>query len=389
MATWRDGLRPASWRGIACFVDDAEASGGRRLAVHEFPLRDEPYPEDMGRRQRRWTVTAYLLGNDVLTRARAFADALEAEGAGTWQDPWRGEVSAVVDTFEWRQSSTEGGVARFSIGFLEAGQAAYPSLETNHAAAVTAAATAAEAGAKAAFVRGFSLEGLAAAAIDDAAALVGVAVADVSTAVRGVVATVEQAARWTRDALALAAAARTLVETPSVLADRMLALIGATRLGGLTWRQWLTIADWAPGLGPAAAGSHRTALAALVRSAGVLGAARAAAAQPFTTYDEAIEARTALVIRLDGLANAADASEQTRIKQLRSQFVRAVSDAAPRLPRLMTLDFAHWRPALVIAWDTYGGRPETVLDGAAELVARNGSPHPLFVTSPVQVVAHG
>lgn len=398
MTGWRDSLRPASWRGLACFVEAAEASGGRRLAVHEYPLRDEPYPEDMGRRQRRWSVTAYILGADVLTRARAFADALEAAGAGTWVDPWRGDVSAVVDTFEWRQSSIEGGVARFQVAFLEAGQAAYPALEADHAAQAVAAAAQATGGIRAAFVRGFSVSGLAAVVLEDAAAMVGVAVGDISAEVRNVLATGEQVARWARDATRIAAEARVLIETPSTLADRMLALLGADRLAGLTWRQWLTIADWVPqlmapvtGSGAQAAASlrARAAITALVRQAGVVGAARAAVTSGFTTYDEAIEARAALVRRLDDVASAADAAEYADITRLRAAVVRAVSDAAPRLPRLMTLDFSQWRPALAVAWDVYGDQPSAVLARASALAARNRLPHPLFAASPLQVVVYG
>jgi len=393
---WRDQLRPASWRGLACFVEDATASGGRRLAVHEYPLRDEPYPEDMGRRQRRWQVVAYLLGSDVLTLARAFADALERGGAGVWTDPWRGEVDAVVDTYEWGQSSKEGGVARFQIAFLEAGEAAYPTLEADHAAATAAAAAAAAAGARAAFVRGFSVSGLAEAALDDAAAVVGVAAADIKAAAGTVVATASQAAQWARAALMLAADARALVETPSLLADRMLVLLGSERLAGMTWRQWLAIADWAPrlkalGTAPQAAAmtTRRAALAALVRRAGVIGAARAAATGNFATYDEAIEARTALATRLDDVASGADAAEHASIMRLRGAVVRAVSDAAPRLPRLRTLDFSGWRPALAVAWGVYGGEPASVLGRADEIVARNRTPHPLFAASPLQVLVAG
>lgn len=398
MTGWRDQLRPASWRGLACYVEDATASGGRRLAVHEYPLRDEPYPEDMGRRHHRWQVVAYLLGSDVLTLARAFAAALEQGGAGVWTDPWRGEVDAVVDTYEWGQSSKEGGVARFQIAFLEAGEAAYPTLEADHAAATAAAAAAAAAGARAAFVRGFSVSGLAEAAIDDAAAVVGVAADDIKAAAGTVVATANQAAQWARAALMLAADARTLVETPSLLADRMLTLLGSERLAAMTWRQWLAIADWAPRLRPLGNGTasqtaematRRAALAALVQCAGVIGAARAAATGRFATYDEAIEARTALATRLDAVASGADASEHASIMRLRGAVVRAVSDAAPRLPRVLTLEFAGWRPALAVAWDVYGGEPASVLGRADEIVQRNRTPHPLFAASPLQVLVAG
>ena len=45
--TFFSNLRQASFRGAKFEVDDVDASGGRRLVKHEYPLRDEPYTEDM------------------------------------------------------------------------------------------------------------------------------------------------------------------------------------------------------------------------------------------------------------------------------------------------------------------------------------------------------
>ena len=58
------GLRPASFRGVPfdAFEEHSEA-GGRRLVRHEFPLRDTPYAEDMGRKAGQWQVEAFVLRN--------------------------------------------------------------------------------------------------------------------------------------------------------------------------------------------------------------------------------------------------------------------------------------------------------------------------------------
>ena len=37
-----NNLREASFRGARFEVDDVEASGGRRVVLHEYPLRDTP-----------------------------------------------------------------------------------------------------------------------------------------------------------------------------------------------------------------------------------------------------------------------------------------------------------------------------------------------------------
>ena len=48
---WRDRLLDASFRGAAFRVESHSAeAAGRRAAVHQYPGRDTPYAEDLGRR---------------------------------------------------------------------------------------------------------------------------------------------------------------------------------------------------------------------------------------------------------------------------------------------------------------------------------------------------
>ncbi|WP_171555545.1 DNA circularization N-terminal domain-containing protein, partial [Shigella sonnei] len=61
---WRDNLYDASFRGVPFSVESDEGSFGRRVQVHEYPNRDKPYTEDLGRATRRLTINAYLVGDD-------------------------------------------------------------------------------------------------------------------------------------------------------------------------------------------------------------------------------------------------------------------------------------------------------------------------------------
>ena len=59
--TW-ENLRPASFRGVAFEVESHSESGGRRVELHEYPLRDTPYAEDLGKKSAgtasSWLVTS-------------------------------------------------------------------------------------------------------------------------------------------------------------------------------------------------------------------------------------------------------------------------------------------------------------------------------------------
>ena len=115
---WRDQIRrPASFRGVPFSVTDAEARIGRRMVLHEYPQRDDPYPEDLGRRARVFVVEAQVVGEDYLTRRDALMRAIEQDGPGELIHPRHGVLKVVVlDHVSVKESHREGGIARFSIG---------------------------------------------------------------------------------------------------------------------------------------------------------------------------------------------------------------------------------------------------------------------------------
>ena len=119
---WRERLRTASFRGIEFLVDSTDDEHGRRLVPHEYPLRNESYTEDLGRKIRKWTIQGFLLGDDYDVEKRRLTEACEADGAGTLVHPYIGEVQAFVDTFRVSQKKEEGRMVRFTITFVEKGR---------------------------------------------------------------------------------------------------------------------------------------------------------------------------------------------------------------------------------------------------------------------------
>ena len=80
--TWRDDLRPASFRGIHFFVAADSSRFGRRVVVHTYPQRDKPYVEDLGRRSREYQFDAFVIGPNYMEDRDAFIAACEEPGAG-------------------------------------------------------------------------------------------------------------------------------------------------------------------------------------------------------------------------------------------------------------------------------------------------------------------
>ena len=57
--------------------------------LHQYPYRDLPFAEDLGREVRRFSVHAFVLTQPEYD---ALVEALESEGPGTLIHPWYGSV---------------------------------------------------------------------------------------------------------------------------------------------------------------------------------------------------------------------------------------------------------------------------------------------------------
>lgn len=127
--SWRSRVSAGkgSFRGVPFFImDDATLSGGRRLARHEYPLRDDGEIEDMGLSAREYAFTAVVFGNDYLDQKEALITALEASEPGKIDHPYYGKKHVHIESFTVRESCHTGGVALFSMTFLLAAENTSP-----------------------------------------------------------------------------------------------------------------------------------------------------------------------------------------------------------------------------------------------------------------------
>src|SRR3989338_10046103 len=123
---WKEQLRKASFRGIPFFVDASSSDFGRRNILHEYPLRDTPYSEDLGRKARQFMVEAYVLGDDYLGKRDALIAVCERPGQGQLIYPYYGQKLVAVIACRVEERVLEGRLARFSMTFAEAGERIFP-----------------------------------------------------------------------------------------------------------------------------------------------------------------------------------------------------------------------------------------------------------------------
>jgi DNA circularisation protein len=137
---WQSQLLPASFRGAAFVVLGADERGGRRIADHEYPFRDIPWAEDLGRRGREYRFTGYVVGDDASAQRDAVTAACEQKGPGSLIHPTLGFLQVACAEFETEERWDKGRVIAFRFFFVEAGQLFYPTTGADTQAASNTAA---------------------------------------------------------------------------------------------------------------------------------------------------------------------------------------------------------------------------------------------------------
>ncbi|WP_027366932.1 DNA circularization protein [Desulfocurvibacter africanus] len=400
---WRDELRPGSFRGVPFLIEAHDHPFGRRLAVREFPLRDEPYVQDLGRKAKRYSLELFVLGPEYFSARDRLAEALGQPGAGTLVHPYLGTVRVHVEEARLRETSREGGKATFSVTFVEAGEAPRPDAATDTSSAVSSRADEALAASKASFEDRFSVADQPEWVRDDAKTWLGQAVEAIQGATSSVPGMPSELTQTQSDLWALNSSLATLLTSPGNLAGQIQSVVGsAGRIGGLPDAVMATYRPFfGHGLGKSTSGrppesiptptrakleENRDASDSLVRQTAIIEASRASSGWDYASSADAQAVRDELADRLDQEAQLAPDSVYAALVDLRAALVRDLTDRAMQLPKLSTWTPPATLPALVIAHRIYGDATR-----AGEIVARNKLRNPLAVPGgqALEVLANG
>jgi prophage DNA circulation protein len=154
---WLRLLRPASFRGVPFYYERVTHTHGRRYAMHQYPGRDVPYAEDLGRSQREWSFSAYVIGDTFHAERMALLRACEEAGPGSLILPFVGRVEAVCTEFTFEDARGVGRHSAISLSFAEAGQEKFPSGAEDTHSQIGGAAEQLGSAERGAFVGGFSV----------------------------------------------------------------------------------------------------------------------------------------------------------------------------------------------------------------------------------------
>ncbi len=404
--TWREDLRRvtladgrklvgASFRGVPFFVDSGERGGGRRAVVHEFPLRDDPFVEDLGRRARTFRVDGYVLGDDYLTQRDDLQAALEdVAGPGELVHPHHGVVRAICVNVSVRESRIEGGIATFAIEFAETPtQAPVPTEVVDEAAQVDASATAAIAATNAELVEQYDADGMPSFALASAETAIVNASAALADVFAPVVSVSQELAELTGQVALLTAQASSLVRQPAAILEGFIgafAVLAETTEAAPGAVMEALLDAYLADLGTTVVATTSTrerelanqiAITAALRRVMVIEAARLAPLVPYESIEEAMEVRTRVASLLEEQEGIAGDTAYPALVDLRSKVLRGVPGSSA-FARILTVTRNASIPSLVLSYQLYGS-----VDRELDIVARNKIRHPGFIAGDLKVLS--
>lgn len=118
---WLQSLFSASFRGVPFWVEKDEEEGGRRLVVHEFPMRDDPFVEDLGELKRTFSLTAYVASESADAESSAVVMACQSRGAAVLVLPMQGPVTVQCESVKRSRERDKHGYVAFELKFVRDG----------------------------------------------------------------------------------------------------------------------------------------------------------------------------------------------------------------------------------------------------------------------------
>jgi hypothetical protein len=122
---WREHLTEAYFGNALFHTEVGGRASGRRIALHEFPKRNENYSEDMGRRAPRITCQGYIIVSpmetDYIPARDALIAELEADGPAYLKLPTMEPELCMCDQYRCDETRERGGIAVFDMVFVRRG----------------------------------------------------------------------------------------------------------------------------------------------------------------------------------------------------------------------------------------------------------------------------
>lgn len=416
-----------SFRGVPFVVLGNGGQTGRKQAVHDYPYRDTPWVEDLGRRGRLYRITGFLCGTTCYVQRDLLISASEASEPGLLIHPTIGIIRAACMSFEWRERDGVTGVVDIQLELLEQRNLLTSLVKTSLDAAVATAALAMQTAA----ASDFASKGVPAWSVGEPAinagktaaanwavtaksairspAVMGASVAtlpgnngryaarntgtiDPSATVDSVWSTLSVDVSSLDTLISNLQSTTTAPDMGTVILTIPQSLREAVADPGTQLSVLLPLTSYNPISGQttapigAAMAILTAAVAALCRRAALAAIAQACANwQPTSSQEaEALRLRVAELVDAEALvaADSGDDASWQALRALRVQVTQDLSERASRLPDQITITRNACLPALVLGQQVYADATR-----APDLIRRADPIHPAFMPTSFEALA--
>jgi prophage DNA circulation protein len=384
--SWLDNLRPASFRGVPFYVETTKKTLGRRVVVHEFPNRETPFTQDMGRVAHAWSLDGHVLGTDYDLAKAKLEEAFNKFGPGELVHPYDGLQMVQVGAVEFSESTREGAILYFSATIYEAGSLEFPKSINDKASVLGGAAETALSKAKAVFDKAFTIAQLPGFAVESARSKIASAQKAFSSTTKGVANISNAAAQLAYSTRSLVAETNDLLKSPSQLSQRLLdsfALLQTTisnvriQTDALTSFFEFGADDTSDRSTPVRAQetNNKEAFNNFVRRVAVVNAAVTAQQAEYETFQDAEEMRDKITAVIEEQIRATDDPELYQaLIDVQAALVSALPDEDADLPNLKEVTTDDVTTSLHLAYDLFEDpRKES------DIINRNKIKNPGFI----------
>lgn len=384
--SWKDKLRPASFRGVDFFVDSSQYTSGRRITFHEFPNRDKPYAEDLGKAGGTFRIEGYILGDDYFDTKDDILEAVTTEGTGVLVHPYYGAMTVQLGTFSIDENTKEGRYAKLSFQFYEAGTNVFPAQVDDKQSDLEDAATAANTAAQNSLTNKFSVLGASGNVVSAAATQVSASMDAFKAATKNVQATTQGIADLAFAIRNTKAAIDDVIKTPGLLSTAFNSALGLLQGAIADPLQSFNAQSALFNIGPSLVSSTGTPSQMLEASnqgavnsgiiqMAVAGAAVSASSVAFASVEDATSVRDQLRDAIENiLLTTDDDNVYQAFNELNAQIVRTIPDPDSQLPNLEEVTVQQTMCSLVLAYDLFEN-PNTEDD----IINRNKIKNPAFI----------
>ncbi len=385
----KSNLRPASFRGIPFKIKRATTKVGRRIVTHEFPLKDIPYTEDLGRGAREYTLEAHVIGEGHEDIRDRLIQAIENnKEPGILMHPIFGAVRVSPGPIEHVFDNEAGNIEYFNFTFLEAGENKYPSPILDTGGQVENAAFVLNTLLKSTFDEQFTLKRMPGFVVSSAQNTNTELTkelqkaAEMAPADPGMKATMMRGLSQLVSSGILASGSAYSAQVQTSL-TQIQTLFTDPAIGFLAYQKLSAFGDDFPSIPESSPNRrieklNRDLQIALVKRQALIGMALTASQMTFASYEDAVAIRDRLALKLDQELDRVGSTDEDAtfcaLSDLKAAMVLDITERAANLARIKNIYPAEPLPALVLAYEIYGE-----IEQAEEIRIRNKIRNPNFM----------